>query len=102
MTTQVKKEYELTFRNIGLEGFELGEAMATGTVKTSSLSQAISKLDVQAYLAKKGLNFEQPIGTVIDYSDVDNLFIIGHDGSDDGNLKTIENLEICWKEKQQG
>lgn len=91
-----KKQYKIKIRNISLDGYEHNALLAEGTVRTSNINNSVSRLKVAKLLESKGIEFDGIMGTIIEHHD--NYAVVGHEGSDCGNIKTIDQVEISWEE----
>lgn len=94
-----KETFEITVENIGLEGYEYGEVLAKGKVHTKSILNSLCALKVREVLENHNIKLADGliIGTVMEIDKNDQSVIIGHEGSDCGNIKTMEQVSVHWK-----
>lgn len=94
-----KETFEITVENIGLEGYEYGEVLAKDKVKTNSILNSLCALKVREVLENNNIKLADGliIGTVMEIDEADCNVVVGHEGSDCGNIKTVEQVSVHWK-----
>lgn len=94
-----KETFEITIKNIDLDGYEYEQELAKGKVTTSNILNSISALKVREVLENHNIKLEDRLimGTVIEIDEDDCSAIIGHEGSDCGNIKTVHQVSVHWK-----
>lgn len=94
-----KATFEITVENIGLDGYEYGEVLAKGKVHTNSILNSLCALNVREVLENHNIKLADDfiMGTVMEIDEADCSVIVGHEGSDCGNIKTDEQVTVHWK-----
>lgn len=94
-----KQTYSVTLKNIGLDGYKNGQVLAESKVTTSNVLNAISALKVREVLLNHNISLADDliIGTVMEINEADCSLVVGYEGSDCGNIKTVEQVSVHWK-----
>jgi hypothetical protein len=91
------QKYEIKIENLGFKNFEHEVALIRHNMTTDNILNALHRLDLNKLFVEKRGYAPRNLGTVIDFCEHDQYVIIGHDGSECGNIKTVQQLIIYWK-----
>lgn len=93
-----KQTFEITVENISLDGYEYGQVLAKDEVKTNNILNALCALKVRDVLEKHNIKLADGLimGTVMEIDEDDCSVIVGHEGSECGNIKTVEQVSVHW------
>lgn len=94
-----KETFEITIKNIDLDGYEYEQVLAKGKITTSNILNSISALKVREVLENHNIKLADGLimGTVMEIDKDDCSVIVGHEGSECGNIKTVEQVSVHWK-----
>lgn len=67
-------------------------------LRSENLERSIRTINLMPMFQKRGIKYERIVGLVMDFYPDQCYAILGHEGSDCGNIKTVEQFEISWKE----